>query len=227
MKILKKIRPIIEAELESIIKLRSNKKMKADKSYVSEGDLLMDEIVKTFIIENYKSVQLISEETFDGSNVNISASEYIVTVDPIDGTENFVSGLKEWGIGISVYKNGKHYESMLALPELNEYIFTGDKIERFESRIHGLSSSLTKDELLRIEEGFEYRIIGCCMYNMLQVVKGSYKRFFNPKGAHSWDILPGLNLAIENNLNVTLENKKYDGEFLQATKKYCFDIRNL
>jgi fructose-1,6-bisphosphatase/inositol monophosphatase family enzyme len=227
MKILKKIRPIIEAELESIIKLRSNKKMKADKSYVSEGDLLMDEIVKTFIIENYKSVQLISEETFDGSNVNISDSEYIVTVDPIDGTENFVSGLKEWGIGISVYKNGKHYESMLALPELNEYIFTGDKIERFESRIHGLSSSLTKDELLRIEEGFEYRIIGCCMYNMLQVVKGSYKRFFNPKGAHSWDILPGLNLAIENNLNVTLENKKYDGEFLQATKKYCFDIRNL
>lgn len=227
MKILKKIRPIIEAELESIIKLRSNKKMKADKSYVSEGDLLMDEIVKTFIIENYKSVQLISEETFDGSNVKISDSEYIVTVDPIDGTENFVSGLKEWGIGISVYKNGKHYESMLALPELNEYIFTGDKIERFESRIHGLSSSLTKDELLRIEEGFEYRIIGCCMYNMLQVVKGSYKRFFNPKGAHSWDILPGLNLAIENNLNVTLENKKYDGEFLQATKKYCFDIRNL
>lgn len=227
MKILRDIRIEIEAELHSIIKLRGKKKMKVDKSYVSEGDLLMDKIIKTFIIENYKSVQLISEETFDGSNIEVSSSEFIVTVDPIDGTENFVSGLKEWGVGVSVYKNGKHYESMLALPELDEYIFTGDKIKRFESRIHGLSSSLTRKELLRIEEGFEYRIIGCCMYNMLQVVKGSYKRFFNPKGAHSWDILPGLNLALENNLLIEVENKRYNGEFLQPSKKYRFDIRNI
>jgi len=227
MKILKNIRPIIENELNIIIAKRGEKKMKGDNSFVSAGDLHMDQLISTFVEERYPSFQLVSEESSQIVDLDISASEYIISVDPIDGTENFVSGLKEWGVGISVYKNGSHYESMLALPELEEYIFTGDKIERFESRIHGLSSSLTKGELINIEVGFEYRIIGCCMYNMLQVVKGSYKRFFNPKGAHSWDILPGLNLALENNLHVKVDNKTYNGKFLQPSKKYCFDIRNI
>lgn len=227
MKILKKIRPIIERELQTIISKRGKKTMKPDNSYVSEGDLHMDKLVADFVKENYTSVQLVSEESSKINEIDLSLSEYVITVDPIDGTENFVSGLKEWGIGISVYRNGEHYESMLGLPELKEYIFTGEKIERFKSRIHGLSSSLTKKELVKIEEGFEYRIIGCCMYNMAQVVKGSYEKFFNPKGAHSWDLLPGLNLALENNLLIEVENKKYNGEFLQPTKKYRFSIRNV
>ena len=227
MKILKNIRPIIEKELQTIISKRDKKIMKPDNSYVSEGDLHMDKLVADFVKKNYTSFQLVSEESSEINEIDLSLSEYVITVDPIDGTENFVSGLKEWGVGISVYRNGKHYESMLGLPELNEYIFTGEKIARFESRIHGLSSSLTKKELLKIEEGFEYRIIGCCMYNMAQVVKGSYEKFFNPKGAHSWDLLPGLNLALENNLLIEVENKKYYGEFLQPTKKYRFNIRNV
>jgi myo-inositol-1(or 4)-monophosphatase len=227
MKILSQIRPIIESELETVLSLRQEKKMKPDNSYVSLGDLHMDKLVGEFVEKNYTSFQLISEESSRIDEVDLSASEYVVVVDPIDGTENFVSGLKEWGIGISVYKNGLHHESLLALPELNEYICTGDKINRFESRIHGLSSSLTKEELLAIEEGFEYRIIGCCMYNMMQVVKGSYEKFFNPKGANSWDILPGLNLALENKLEIIVDNKIYNGEFLQPTKKYRFSIRNI
>ncbi len=227
MKILNQIRPIIERELDTVLSLRQQKKLKPDNSYVSLGDLHMDQLVSDFVAANYSSVQLISEESSRIDEVDLKASEYVVVVDPIDGTENFVSGLKEWGIGISVYKNGIHHESLLALPELNEYILTGDKIQRFESRIHGLSSSLTKEELVAIEEGFEYRIIGCCMYNMLQVVKGSYEKFFNPKGAYSWDILPGLNLALENNLQIEVENKKYNGEFLQPTKKYRFSVRNV
>jgi fructose-1,6-bisphosphatase/inositol monophosphatase family enzyme len=227
MKILKNIRPIIERELNTVISKRSQKKLKLDKSYVSEGDLYMDKLVADFVKDNYSSVQIVSEESSTINPIDLTLSEYVITVDPIDGTENFVSGLKEWGVGISVYRNGKHYESMLGLPELGEYIFTGEIIQKFESRIHGLSSSLTKPELLKIEEGFEYRIIGCCMYNMTQVVKGSYEKFFNPKGAHSWDLLPGLNLALENNLIIEVENKKYNGEFLQPTKKYRFSVRNV
>lgn len=227
MKILKNIQPLIEAELATVLSLRKEKKLKTDNSYVSLGDLHMDQLVMDFVDANYSSYQLVSEESSRVVDIDLEASEYVIVVDPIDGTENFVSGLKEWGIGISVYKNGVHHESMLALPELNEYIFTGDAFEKFESRIHGLSSSLTKEELIAIEEGFEYRIIGCCMYNMLQVVKGSYEKFFNPKGANSWDILPGLNLALENNLQVEVDNKTYNGAFLQPTKKYRFSIRNI
>src|SRR5690606_37124528 len=155
-----------------------------------------------------------SEESYSGQLIDVNSAEYIVVIDPIDGTENFVSGLKEWGVGVSVYRNGLHYESLIALPELDEYILSGTFFSRYTSRIAGLSSSLTKQQLYERKEGYEYRIIDCCMYNMLQVVTGTYATFENPKGAHSWDILPGLNLALENNLEVLVENEKYDGRFL-------------
>ena len=58
------------------------------------------------------------------------------------------------------------------------------------------------------------------MYNMLNVIKGSFKTFQNNNGANSWDILPGLNIALENNLSVFVEGKEYNGEFLQPNKKY-------
>lgn len=227
MKILKQFIPIIKEQLDEVLLLRTQKEKKADNSFVSKGDLLMDQLVADFVAANYTNYILISEETHKNETVDLDASTFIIVVDPIDGTENFVSGLREWGVGISVYKDKKHLESLIALPELNEYILTGDPIQRFESRIAGLSSSLSKQHLLELEEGYEYRIIGCCMYNMLQVVKGSFATFQNPKGANAWDILPGLNLALENKLEVIVENKQYNGEFLQPTQKYRFSIRNI
>lgn len=50
---------------------------------------------------------VISEESANDLT-DIDRVEYVVTVDPIDGTENFVSGLKEWGVGVSVYRCGNH-----------------------------------------------------------------------------------------------------------------------
>jgi fructose-1,6-bisphosphatase/inositol monophosphatase family enzyme len=107
---------------------------------------------------------------------------------------------------------------MIALPELDIYLKTGDTVPNYESRIYGISSSLLKEDLLNLEEGFEYRIMGCSMYNMYNVISGSYAIFQNPKGAHSWDILPGLNLAVENRI--------YNGEFLQPNKKYRFRVEH-
>jgi myo-inositol-1(or 4)-monophosphatase len=227
MKTLKNIIPIIRDNLDQIITLRTLKHKKEDESYVSKGDLLVDKLIADFVDQNYTNYILVSEEKYGGEYIPVNQFDYVIVVDPIDGTENFVSGLKEWGIGISVYIQNEHHESMIALPELDEYIMTGHQFERFDSRIAGLSSSLNKHHLMDLVEGYEYRITGCCMYNMLQVIKGSFKTFQNPKGAHSWDILPGLNLAIENNLEVLIDNKKYNGEFLQPIQKYRFSIRNV
>lgn len=224
MKTLRKIIPLIQENLETILTLRNDKVKKEDESFVSKGDLLMDDLIMNFVKSNYSNYFLISEETFIGSIENLDSYDYVVVVDPIDGTENFVSGLREWGVGISVYKKGIHFESLMALPELNEYVLTGDRLEKYQSRIAGLSSSLTKQNLIELKEAYEYRIIGCCMYNMLQVVKGSFATFENPKGANSWDILPGLNLALEHNLKVTVNNQPYYGELLSPDQKYIFRV---
>lgn len=73
--------------------------------------------------------------------------------------------------------------------------------------------------------GFEYCIMGCCMYNMYNVIHGSYCLFQHLKGCYSWDILPGINLALEHGLCVDIEGRSYNGEFLEPGKKFRFIVR--
>lgn len=223
MNICESIASVIKSNLKEILSLRNQKELKSDNSYVSKGDLLCESLIKQYIKENCPEYALISEESPE-DNMKSYTSDKIIILDPIDGTENFVSGLKEWGVAVCIYENGKHKQSMLALPELNLYLLSGDAIPKYESRIMGISSSLTRQDILNLKEGFEYRIIGCAVYNMYNVVTGSFHSFQNPKGAKVWDIIPGLNLALEHNLKVIVNNKPYHGELLRPDQKYIFSI---
>ncbi|MDH4460940.1 MAG: inositol monophosphatase family protein [Flectobacillus sp.] len=225
MSICTKVNSLIITNLDEILSKRTKKILKEDNSYVTEGDLFCESLVKTFLRTNYSEYGLVSEESPEENSINWKKDKVFI-LDPIDGTENFTSGLKEWGVALCVYENGKHKESMLALPELDCYLKTGDSFQKFESRIAGISSSLTKEDILKLEPGFEYRIIGCAVYNMYNVVTGSFYSFENPKGAKVWDIIPGLNLALENGLSVTVNNQEYHGELLDPNQKYIFKIQN-
>jgi myo-inositol-1(or 4)-monophosphatase len=218
------IKKILKENLNEILSLRGEKELKDDNSYVSKGDLLFEKLVKDFIKRELPDYYLISEESPE-DNIIAFGKDKLVILDPIDGTENFISGLKEWGVAVCVYHKGEHQQSMLALPELDAYLISGEKIKRFESRIAGISSSLTKEDILKLEPGFEYRIIGCCVYNMFNVITGSFYSFENPKGAKVWDIIPGLNLALEHGLSVNVNNQEYHGELLRPDQKYIFRIR--
>jgi myo-inositol-1(or 4)-monophosphatase len=76
------------------------------------------------------------------------------------------------------------------------------------------------------EKGIEFRIIGCAMYNLLMVIQGSYHAFENIKGVNCWDILPGLNLAIEAGVPCWVNSVPYDGKILFPTQKYKIKLIN-
>ena len=217
----------IKVNLDEILRGRQNIRLKADHSYVSDGDLFVQALVYQWIIEFYPNHLLISEELETNRSEWDSHGNYVV-LDPIDGTENFISGLKEWGVGVSVYTLGQHTESCIYLPELDEIQITGMSLKKYKSRIVGLSSSLNQNDLLSLnwEKGFEYRIIGCAMYNLLMVVRGSYHAFENVKGVNCWDVLPGLNLAIEAGVPSWVNGVPYNGEILFPTQKYKVKLKN-
>ena len=218
----------IKSRLDEILSLRTKFVSKDDGSYVSEGDLLVQSIVLDQIKLKLPSHVLISEELAPFDDCLWDSNGSYVVLDPIDGTENFVSGLKEWGVGISIFGQGIHEESCIYLPELDEFLTSGMSVNKFKSRIIGLSSSLEKSDLLALpESNYEYRIIGCSMYNTLSAVKGSFIVFENVKGVNCWDILPGLNLGLEHGSQVFVDNKPYKGEILFPTKKYKIRISNL
>lgn len=220
------VKTVIEENLQEILKLRQTGRLKSDNSFVSDGDILSEKVIINAIQSVGEDILVISEETAVDLS-DIDNHEIIVTVDPIDGTENFISGLKEWGVGVSVYQNNRHAQSMIMLPELGISLKSGDTIERIaHSRICGLSSYMTPKDFEFLGKGYEYRIMGCCMYNMYNVIRGCYKRFDHLKGCYSWDILPGLNLALEHGLHPVVDGEEYCGQFLLPGIKYTFSINN-
>lgn len=215
---------LVLGSLPRIIALRGEVSWKPDGSPVTKADLLCEELVGAFLKDRLPGVTLVAEESYT-SQAEIS-SEWVAVLDPIDGTENFVSGLREWGVALSVWRNGKHHKSALMLPELGEALISGTAFETFQSRIVGLSSSYNSEIGDTIRDNPESRIMGCSVYNMYNVIRGSYARFLNPKGAYCWDLQAGVALAHETGCEVYLEGEPYNGQFLDPNKRHRVDIRH-
>lgn len=198
---------------------------KPDGSPVTQCDILLEKRIKDLLSSRLPNLNFIGEESFRGANADLS-SGYVAIVDPIDGTENFCSGLKEWGVSLGIWKDGRHLGSLLYMPELDETLMTGNKAKKVSSRITGFSSSYAEEIALGISSAMEYRVTGCAVYNLMNVIRGSFYRFVNPKGAYIWDLLPGLMLALENGCEVLLDDEVYDGKLLDPSRKYRVDIRH-
>ena len=215
---------IIINSMEDIKNLKNKTIQKNDNSFVSEGDLLVQKLIADEIKKKYNNYYFISEEN-DHKEKWKNYNDFIV-LDPIDGTDNFISGMKEWGVGISIFKNKEHTESMIFLPDMNVTLKSGDKVSKNKSRIIGMSSRYFKKGLKPCDNNFEYRALGCSMINMYYVITGSFKSYVDTNGGFIWDILPGLNLALENNCEVYVEGEKYNGQFLSPDRRYKLEILN-
>ena len=220
--LLKKIPRLVEINLPKILRGRGEKRIKGDGSFVSASDIFLQNLLSQEVTRVLEDVEVVSEE--DEHRV-ASNKSVVVVIDPLDGTENFVSGLPIWGVSVSVFMKGVHVGSIIGCPELKMWLKSGDNILKRESRIKGLSSSMSMDDLLKVERDYEFRITGCCVFNMICVIQGCFRSFENVKGASAWDILGGINLATEHGLQVTVEGNVYAGEYLQPTKSYCFRVQ--
>lgn len=220
----------IKSNLDYLKQIKHEYKTKVDNSLVTQSDILVNSMIIDSInsilhkIDKYYTLNLISEELHYDNTIDYNKG-YTVIIDPIDGTENFFSGMKEWGICICLYKEGKHLYSTIMLPDLNIFIDSEETINRFnKSRIIGLSSSLTLDDIKVLaankQPDEEYRIIGCAAYNLYNYIIGAYKRFENVNGVNTWDISAGLNIMLNNELIPIVNGIEYTGELLLPNTKY-------
>lgn len=224
IKTAKDLMNLIERELDNVLSKRSVFTPKEDGSYVSEGDIHISNLLKGYFSESFPTHEFISEEEFVRKETWDTGGNYVF-VDPIDGTENFVSGLKIWGVGVSMYTKGEHFGSLIYLPEMGDFHYSGMQTSDVQSRIVGLSSSLSTKDLTSVDHGDnEIRIFGCAMYNLLSAARGNFKYFENVKGVNCWDVLPGMNLALELGCSVLVDGEEYEGEPLFPVQKYKIKI---
>lgn len=219
------VRKLVNASLPEVNKYRYTIEYKGDGSPVTRADKYLEESIKEYLDSQIPDLIFIGEETFC-FDLKLVDEGYLAVLDPIDGTENFCSGLKEWGVSLGIWKNGQHLGSLLMMPELGESLSTGQKVNKLNSRITGFSSSFTEEIASGIRAAEEYRVTGCAVYNIYNVIRGSFSRFLNPKGAYVWDLLPGIMLALENGCEVLINDQAYDGGLLDPTRKYRIDIRH-
>lgn len=216
---------LIYRNMSKIQEGRFDIEIKPDGSPVTQSDVYVENLVKKYVEEKLPEVTFVGEENFNELTSTVPEGYYAI-LDPIDGTENFCSGLKEWGVSFTLWYGHDHLGSLLFLPELGEHLMTGDTLTPIHSRIRGFSSSMCDEILEGMRSTQESRLMGCAVYNLYNVIRGSFARFTNPRGAYSWDLLPGLMLAREHNCDIELEGKPYHGEFLEPGRKYRVDIRH-
>jgi myo-inositol-1(or 4)-monophosphatase len=224
--LLQDVRGVVMEALPQLFARRYDIRWKADGSPVTEADLFLERRLADWLGGRLPGLTLIGEESFCDGAAGAAPAGWAAILDPIDGTENFCSGLKEWGVSLSLWHDGGHAGSLLLLPELGESLASGEAVERIPSRITGYSSSMHPAIVAGLAEGGEARVFGCAVYNLFNVARGAFARFVNPKGARAWDLIAGLMLAREQGCDILVDGRSYDGSFLDPHRRYCVDIRH-
>jgi myo-inositol-1(or 4)-monophosphatase len=222
--VLREVRDLVLGSLPQLNAMRYDIAWKPDGSPVTKADIFLENEIAGLLQRKIPGIRFIGEESYQPA---ITAGDgWVAVVDPIDGTENFCSGLKEWGTSLSIWRQGRHEGSLIVMPELGESMMSGDIPRVPGSRIVGFSSSYHPEIGRGLEENTEGRVMGCAVYNLFNVIRGAFARFVNPKGAYSWDLLAGVALAQESGCEVILEGQNYDGRFLEPGRRYRVDIRH-
>ncbi|MBC8078300.1 MAG: inositol monophosphatase [Chloroflexales bacterium] len=89
---------------------------KADRSWVTQADVEIEQFLRARIARNYPLHGVMGEE----QGVDHAEREFVWSLDPLDGTGSFVSGLPIWGVSIGVLRAGQPFCGVIYLPLLDE-----------------------------------------------------------------------------------------------------------
>lgn len=203
---------------------RSEVTLKEDDTPVTSADRLVQRALEGTLRADLPDLTFVGEE--DEGSWSARTEGWVAVVDPIDGTENFTSSLPEWGTAVSLFRDGAHVASMIALPELGRRLITGDVVLYAHSRITGFSSGIAETLAQKLAKTPQSRILGAAVYNFYGVITGRLASFINPVGAYSWDLLAGLALAKEHNCEVFVDDEPYDGRYLEPGRRYRVEVHH-
>lgn len=207
---------------------------KKDGSIVTNFDLIIQAKIKELLSELIPEAILVSEE----NNVRSSAelSNQIILIDPIDGTENFASGLPFWGIGLAHFIDLQLKATCVLFPEILFYhasknVDLGACLNYRNLR----TSSSKKNKYLHPANfereflgnsaiGIQDRILGCSLLNISLACLESWTFKSSGPGLKVWDFMPAILPALETGRLIYVNDVRYTGEFLRVADRYKVQI---
>jgi len=91
---------------------------KTDKSPVTIADKEAEQIIRKTILSSFPKAQFLGEE--GGGSLDF---EEFWTIDPIDGTQNFMRQIPFWGVEIALVRNSQAVVGVSYAPVLNELVY--------------------------------------------------------------------------------------------------------
>lgn len=89
---------------------------KADRTWVTRADVEIEQLLRERIAARYPDHGIMGEE----QGVGAIDREFVWSLDPLDGTGAFVSGLPIWGVSIGLLRAGAPYLGVIYLPMLDD-----------------------------------------------------------------------------------------------------------
>ena len=185
---------------------------KNEKEFVTEIDIRVEKELNKHLTNIIRNSNFIGEETYskDPSILNFYLSDnYCWTVDPIDGTRNFVKSKVKFAVMVSLSQHKKIIQSFIYKPISEEFMFadksgtyldnkkiTLSKKTKIENAIGSISTkywdSNIKDKLISVKDNFKninsYGSIGCEYFDLVLGIRD----FALLSRLHPWDHIPGV-----------------------------------
>ena len=215
MNLKKIVESLIENFLEAgdlAIQLRKKglvKKIKSDKTPVSNGDLEVNKFISNKISEVTPNLPIISEETSENKDIKNLKNFWLI--DPIDGTYDYINNLEEFTINAGLIINNKPVAGLINAPAKKRMFYSYEKGNSFEfsnGKTINLSnkpdkkseilkfisySNKIKPEIQKIYDdlGVKENIRMKSSLKFCVVAAGEYDGYVAEPRAYEWDIAAG------------------------------------
>ena len=197
---------------------------KNDNSKVTSYDV----IIENKLIEYFKTVgfsNIISEE----SNAKLIKNNEYLTIDPIDGTRNFINGINKVAIMLSFIKSSQCEFAIIYDPIADIFYHTYEnsifknhnqiKPKNYSHQMGFLGEHAKiyfKNIISSYTEKKRSRSIG---YDVIEAIEGE-RSFLTVYGSKIWDLFPAMSFLKVLNFNTNLPNMEFD--FSKLNKKIIF-----
>ena len=185
------------------------KKIKTDKTPVSNGDLEVNRLISAKISEVTPDLPIISEETSDNKD-NLNLKDFWL-IDPIDGTYDYINNLDEFTINAGLIMNNRSVAGLINAPAKKRMFYSYEKGNAFEytkGKTINLSnktfqktknlkfisySNKLKPEIQKIYDdlGVKENIRMKSSLKFCVVAAGEYDGYVAEPRAYEWDIAAG------------------------------------
>ena len=212
---------------------------KNEKDIVTEIDILVELELSSSLKKLLKYANFIGEESYAKNPSilkNYLSDNFCWTVDPIDGTSNFVKSKDKFAVMVALTKNKKILQSFIYKPLTGEFMYADNKATFLDNKkinlnknteIENSNGSIStkfwdeakKIKLLAIKDKFKninsYGSIGCEYFDIALGIRD----FALLSRLHPWDHIPGV--------FIVRQAGGHDCHFNKKEYKFYEDSKNL